>query len=64
MALDVTHRGKTTSHQDGHGFLIKDGHLTVMTSQFSTNSFPIATYAPGSWDTAVIVPESPGGYDR
>jgi hypothetical protein len=62
VAVEVDFKGDTTSHEHAHGFYIKEGHLHLTTSQFSTSPLNVAVYAPERWSNAVIIPTEDGNY--
>ena len=62
MAVKVEARGVTQTHEHGFAYLVKDGHLHVMTSQYSNNAHAVAVYAPEQWESAVVIPSTEGKY--
>lgn len=45
-------------HADAKYILVKDGHLVVMTTEYSDGR-TVAIYAPGDWRHAVVTESSP-----
>lgn len=45
---------RTTTHDEGAHVQIANGHLIVLTSEYTSSAQTVAVYAPGAWQKAVV----------